>query len=141
MSLMDELDNDARGELRDAVVTAKLAERTDSEWETKGPNKNTHYELQFGPSPEEEVYVYVERYDGPAPGVEVMLWIDKHWFTDDALEANYPLPEDGFDPLGDFADEILRIVADVLDADHTPSFLFQQYAPPSMVFTTTFYLD
>lgn len=133
----------SEAQLREAVTNARDAELNDEPMQNgkkRGIDvaKNTHFEFEFGGETNPEVFVYIERYDAE-PGIEVMLWADYAWF--DGESGDYDVsPSDGDKPLGTFADEVLRVVTDELDADHTPSFEFYQNARPSVVFTAVFYL-
>ena len=102
-------------------------------------SKNTHFEFQFGGDKYPEVYAYIERYDGES-GIEVLIWADDAWFDDTDFEGYGPTIGDGGEKLEEFAETLLDIVSDVLDTGSRPQYEYHSLAPPSVVFSATFYL-
>lgn len=145
MDLVSQLrESDTESDVYAAVTTAYNAETDDVPMQNGkkrdvAVSKNTHFEFQFGGDEYPEVYAYIERYDSDK-GIEVMIWADDAWFDADTDEGHGPKLEDGGDVLTQFADSLLDIVADVLDAESKPQFEFHQHAPPSVVFSAMFYL-
>lgn len=137
MSIVTEVrSSGAEEEVRDAVQTVVEAEESDAEWMNSGSGKNTHFELRFGEG-SDEVYVYVERLDHDT-GLEVMFWADESYFH--GVDADRPSVEDGGDVLAEFVGVVMDYVVDELDGDHSVRPSYQMDAPPSVVFSDSFYL-
>lgn len=139
MSILDEIrSNGAESEVRNALQTAVRAERNNENLKNSGENKNTHFELRFGDSEDEEVFVYVERLEHDS-GVEVMVWADESYFQN--VVAERPMVSDGSHDFEEFVGILFEYVTDELDTGKSnarPS--FHTNAPPSVVFSDQFYL-
>jgi hypothetical protein len=135
-----------KGDVRRDLRTAIEAERADDPIQNGNQravdvSKNTHFEYQFE-SEGREAYGYVERLHEDT-GIELMLWVDTSWFTDDELESLDYATDIGDidDELGALATAFSGLVADELGRERVEEFVFTQMAPPSAVFQVLYYMD
>lgn len=139
MSIVDAIQSKgAEEEIRDAVSQAVEGEEKGLKWEQGGAKQNTHFEMKFGESREEEVFVYIERLDSDK-GIELMVWADEAYFR--GVDEDYPDIEDGGEELAEFVDVVGEYVLDELDGEHSVSVSFSMNASPSVVFTDQFYIE
>lgn len=126
----------AKEEIRDSVRTVIKAEENNEEMINSGSEKNTHFEFRFDEGGD-EVYVYIERLEHDN-GLEVMFWVDESYFN--GVDSDRPSIEEGGEELSEFVEIILDYIVDELEGNHSIRPLYKIDAPPSIVFSDSFYL-
>jgi len=125
-------------ELGEAIRTVVSAEMSGADIIDSGPEKNNHFEFQFGEKREDEVYVYLERLHQGC-GFEVLFWVDESYFY--GVESQRPSLSDGGELLETFVYTVLEKIIEMLPEEASANPSHHMDAASNVVIADVFYLQ